>query len=64
MRNEATAAAGFVHAGAADGDAFLGFEGALGVVSGLAALHADGVRLGDMASSLFVKCFCLQRHIQ
>ena len=48
MRDEAGTAAGFVHAGGADGDAFFGFEGALGVVGRLATLHADGVGLGDV----------------
>ncbi len=43
--NKATTAAGFVHSSGADGDALFGFEDALGVVGGLATLHADGVSL-------------------
>ena len=46
--DEAATAAGFVHAGGADGDALFRFEDALGIVCGLATFHADGVSLGDV----------------
>src|SRR5438477_297612 len=49
--HEASSAAGFVHTGATDGDTFFRFESALRVVRGLAAPHADGVRLGDVLSN-------------
>ncbi len=45
MRDEAAAAADFVHTGGSDGDALLGFENALRVVGWLATFHADCVSL-------------------
>src|SRR5256885_17094401 len=48
--DETATAAGFVHAFAPNRDAFFGLKSALGVVGGLAALHADGVGLGDVLS--------------
>ena len=48
VRHKAHAAACFVLIGGADRDAFFGFESALGIVCGLATLHADRVGLGDV----------------
>ena len=48
MWHKAAAATGFVHAGAADCDPLFGFKGALRIVGGLAAFHADGVGLRDV----------------
>ena len=48
VRNEAAAAARFVHVGGADGDAFFGFEGALVIIRRLATLHANRMRVGDV----------------
>ena len=46
--DEAHAAACLVLVRGADGDAFLGFKGALRIVSGLATLHTDSVSFGDV----------------
>ena len=48
VRDEATAASCFVHAGAADGDALFRFKGALRVVRRLAAPHTNRVGLGNV----------------
>src|SRR5207302_11332295 len=48
MWHKATAAAGFVHAFAPDGDPLFGFKSALRIVGGLAALHADSMSLSDV----------------
>ncbi len=45
--HETAAATSFIH-GAADGHALFRFESALAVARRLAALHADGVSLGDV----------------
>ena len=48
VRDEALAAASFVHAGATDRNTFFRFKSALRIVCGLVALHADGVGLGNV----------------
>jgi hypothetical protein len=48
MRDEAFAAAGFVHAFASHRDTLFGFKSTLSVVCRLATLHADGVSLGNV----------------
>src|SRR5207253_11063619 len=50
VRNKALATASFVHPGSADRDALFGFEDALRVICGLAALDADGVGFRDVFS--------------
>ena len=56
VRDEATAATGFIHAGPAHGDALFRFKGALRVVRRLAAPHTNGVGLRLMYSAIASSC--------